>query len=571
MHLTLSTLQKIKAKMNIEVIVVDNNSSADTLAYVKPRFPEVIFISSDINLGFSKANNLGVNHANSDNILILNPDTIISEEVIQRALELLKADNDTGAVAVKMLDGQGNFLPESARGFPDLKSSFFKILGFKKWSSYYKTQDSNDKIEVMSGACMFFQKEIYQKLGGLDERYFMYGEDIDISYQLHKNGLHIKYIHDLEIVHFKGRSSVKSNWRYQTAFYNAMKLYWQKNFQWGQHSVLNFFLSLALWGLKFISAMRHGLKQVFFPLADFIGIMAVSSMFTYFWSIWIKNDLGFLPPFFYYLVLPIYTLVAIVSMLFAKFYLNEIDISKLVKASIANLALFLTIYFILPIDFKYSRAVIIILWFISFFVPLVFRWSYSKYRQIPLLFNDARYLESEIVPDNRNETSIAKLLSNYSNYRLLKSQKPAVSFIVDMDNSTNSETIQWIGNSNHKYHVWIYSESGDYLIKSHGKDENGYIIAADENFTFFEWTNMLRKRILDVGLTCLALPLSIFSKQTVSEIFSASKRVLFNGYSWVHFNENAIYRLPDDIVEDYKRNYSLKADVYYFFRYMFIS
>ena len=248
MHLTLTSLAKIQASIDIEVIVVDNASNAGVMEYIQLSFPKFKFVLNEKNLGFAKANNLGVKYATSDKILILNPDIIISESVIRNALIIL-LDNH-GAVAVKMIDGKGAFLPESARGFPDLKSSFLKMLGLKKWSNYYMVPDRDHSIEVMSGACMFFNKEDYIQIGGLDERYFMYGEDIDISYQLRNAGKKIKYIDNEEIIHFKGRSSVKSNWRYQTAFYNAMKLYWQKNFAWGQNPGLNFLLSFALFGLK---------------------------------------------------------------------------------------------------------------------------------------------------------------------------------------------------------------------------------------------------------------------------------------------------------------------------------
>jgi hypothetical protein len=128
-----------------------------------------------------------------------------------------------------------------------------------------------------------------------------------------------------------------------------------------------------------------------------------------------------------------------------------------------------------------------------------------------------------------------------------------------------------VKNTKHKRPVWIYSASGDYLLKSHGKNENGYIIAEDENFTIDEWNNVLRKRILDIGLTFLAVPLSLFSKQKFFTILKSCKDVFFNGYSWVHIHNKSIFQLPDDLSEEFMRKYSLKADIYYYFRYMFIS
>lgn len=571
MHLTLSCLAKMSRPLGIEVIVVDNNSSEHVVHFNQTAFPDFKFISNDINLGFSKANNLGIEHAQSENILILNPDTIISEEIVQQAIQLLNSDKKIGAVAVRMMDGRGDYLPESARGFPDLKSSFLKLLGLKKWSSYYKTQDTNDHIEVMSGACMFFKKDIYKAIGGLDERFFMYGEDIDISYQLHKAGFVIKYISDKEIVHFKGRSSVKSNWRYQTAFYNAMKLYWQKNFQWGQQPILNFVLNLALGLLKILSALRHGFKMVLLPIADFIGIILASAVFTYLWSVYIKLDVGFLPLSFYMIILPLYTLTAILSMLFAKFYLTEIDISKLVKASIVNLILFLIVYFLLPVDYKYSRAVIVYLAVISFFVPLLIRWIYTRWFKVPLLFTDTKHLEAKILPDNSKEEAIKELINRYSNYQLVMSAKQPEACILDLAQTTNLELLHSIKHTKQNGTIWIYSDHGQYLMRCHGKDALGFIIAADENFAIYEWTHQVRKRILDIFFCILAPPISLLSKHSFFQIIKSCHRVLFRGSSWVHVNDKAIYQLSTEVSENYLRNYSLKDDIYYFFRYMFIS
>lgn len=572
MHLTLSCLAKIAAKVqNMEVIVVDNASEDSVIEFVKSDFPYFKYIVSDSNLGFSKANNLGIKHATAENILLLNPDTLISEEVILSAIELLDQDASIGAVSVKMIDGRGNYLPESARSFPQLKSSVLKIMGLTKQSGYYMNPDETQCIEVMSGACMFFKKDVYLKIGGLDERYFMYGEDIDISYQIHKFGFKTKLIDTLEIVHFKGRSSVKSNWRYQTAFYNAMKIYWQKNFQWGQNALLNTFLNLVLWGLKLLSSLGHGIKQILLPILDFFGIIVTSVIFTYFWSVYVKRDIGFFPESYYTFVLPLYAMGAILSMLFAKFYLSDIDISRLVKASIANLIIFLGIYFVLPVDFKYSRAAIIMLWVISFFVPLMIRWLHSMRTNAALSFYDDRHLLANILPNHANEEKVKDLLEKYSNYRLISQSHSPDTVIMDVSQATPSVLIQHVKSSSKKTSLWFYSAEGKFLLKSHSKDASGFIIAEDENLVIYEWTNIVRKRILDIVLTPLALTLALFSRHSFKYIFRFCIQVIARGYSWVHVDEKVIFRLPDDVADDYKRNYSLKKDVNYFFRYMFKS
>jgi hypothetical protein len=480
-------------------------------------------------------------------------------------------DQKTGAVAVKMLDGRGDYLPESARRFPNIKSSFLKILGLKKHSNYYMTANQDQTIEVMSGACMFFKKHIFCEIGGLDERYFMYGEDIDISYQLHRAGYNIKLLKDQEMIHFKGRSSVKSNWRYQTAFYNAMKLYWQKNFHWGQQVVMNWLLEFILFGLKISSALRHGIGLLYFPLADFIGIGVASSIFTYVWSVHVKQDVSFVPPSFYFQIIPIYTLAAIGSMLFSKFYLREIDLSRLVKASIVNIILFLVVYFALPVDYKYSRAIIIYMGIISFFIPFFIRWLYARWTMTKIVFSDTRHLIASIYPHTANENNLRDLVSTYSNFQLLVSQDRPEIQIIDVQEISNQDLISAIAGSEQAIPIWIYSKMGNYLMQCHGKDADGYVIAADENYAIYEWTNLLRKRIADFILCLIALVLLPFSKHRLNFILKSIGLVISGSCSWVHIKGKAIFPISNQLEENYQRNYRLTNDLYHFFRSMFIS
>lgn len=571
MHLTLTCLSKVAQNLNIEVILVDNASKDGVLDYIVSDFPDVYYIKNKDNVGFSKANNLGIQLAKSDTILILNPDTIVSEEMIREAISCLHSDQKTGAVAAKMLDGRGDYLPESARRFPNIKSSILKILGLKKHSNYYMAANQDQTIEVMSGACMFFKKDVFREIGGLDERYFMYGEDIDISYQLYQAGYNIKLLEDQEMIHFKGRSSVKSNWRYQTAFYNAMELYWQKNFHWGQQVVMNWLLEFILFGLKISSALRHGLGLLYFPLADFIGIGVASSIFTYVWSVHVKQDVSFVPPSFYFQIIPIYTLAAIGSMFFSKFYLREIDLSRLVKASIVNMILFLGVYFALPVDYKYSRAIIIYMGINSFFIPFFIRWLYARWTMTKIVFSDTRHLNASISPHTANENNLRDLVSTYSNFQLLVSQdKPEIQ-IIDVEEISNQDLILAIVGSKQAVPIWIYSKKGNYLIQCHGKDANGYVIAADENYAICEWTNLLRKRIADFILCLVALVLFPFSKHRLNFILKSIGLVIRGRCSWVHIKGKAIFTISSQLEENYQRNYRLTNDLYHFFRSMFIS
>lgn len=575
LNLTLTSLSKIEDKIELDIIVVDNFSSKNEIEFNQIRFPKVKFILNSTNLGFSKANNIGVKLAKFENILILNPDTIISESVIEDAILTLNSKNNIGAVAVKMLDGVGDFLPESVRTFPDLKSSFYKLIGLKKYSKYYRGLSVDNTIEAMSGACIFFKKSIYNQIGGFDERYFMYGEDIDISYQLNQNGYVAKYIDDKEIIHFKGKSSIKSNWRYQHSFYNAMFLYWKKNFNHSKNYLLKFFMSFIIFGLKLFSFFKHSLSLIILPLIDFIGILSTSVFFSYYWAVCIKQNSAFLPKLFFVLILPIYTIAAIFSFFISKFYSADIDISKLFKGSILNGLLTLIIYFILPTDYKYSRAVLVYCNIISILIPLFIRFFYSKLTNVKISFSNSKLILATIFPNQSLYNKINHIFGDYSSFNLLVNNNDFTDKILDISQLTNEEIISEIKLNKGKVNLWIFSDNTDYLIRLHGKNSTGLIIAKDTNFVINEFYSIFFKRIFDIVVSLFILPLSFFSKHKFTFLSKSIFKVLFKNHTWIYpennLNIKSIVKLPNLQLDDYQRNYSINQDLYYLYRFMFIS
>jgi GT2 family glycosyltransferase len=202
------------------------------------KFPKAIIIQNKENIGFAKANNQGIKIANGKYILLLNPDTILQEDTLQKCLDAMENNSKIGALGVKMLDGAGNFLPESKRGFPTPFVAFSKMIGlaklfpksklFGKYHLSYLDENKNHEVEVLSGAFMMLRKEILSEVGNLDETYFMYGEDIDLSYQIIKSGYQNYYLSDTSIVHFKGESTKKGSLNYIKLFYGAMLIFAKK-------------------------------------------------------------------------------------------------------------------------------------------------------------------------------------------------------------------------------------------------------------------------------------------------------------------------------------------------------
>jgi len=247
LEICLLSVKKAIKNLNAEVIVVDNASTDDTCQLIKDKFSEVKLIANKKNLGFAKANKLGVNEAKGEFILILNPDTIVAEDTFTNCINYIKTLKNFGALGVKLIDGSGNFLPESKRNIPAPLSVLSKILGIhsKKYAYYAQhiKKDETGKVAVLVGAFMFLKRDTYLKVGGFDSDYFMYGEDIDLSYKLLKKGYQNYYLGSSPIIHFKGESTRKDV-KYLKHFYKAMYLFYSKHFK--RHFIFESFLKLGM-------------------------------------------------------------------------------------------------------------------------------------------------------------------------------------------------------------------------------------------------------------------------------------------------------------------------------------
>jgi GT2 family glycosyltransferase len=231
LRLCLQSVQQAVSEINAEVIVVDNASSDDSCEMVKTFFPNVTLIKNPENNGFSAGNNIGVTAATGEYICLLNPDTVVGHNCFKDALDFAQSKDNLGALGVKMIDGCGNFLPESKRCVPTIKVSLKKLLGYKK-AGYYASNlqpDQDGEVQILVGAFMLMRNDRYLEVKGLDEDFFMYGEDIDLSYKFLKAGYSNYYKGSTAIIHYKGESTVK-NKAYYDRFYSAMHIFYSKHF-----------------------------------------------------------------------------------------------------------------------------------------------------------------------------------------------------------------------------------------------------------------------------------------------------------------------------------------------------
>ncbi|MDR2691702.1 MAG: glycosyltransferase family 2 protein [Dysgonamonadaceae bacterium] len=234
----LDSVLKSAQNLDTEIFVVDNHSSDGSLEYLIPKFPSVHFIANKENAGFSTANNQAIEQAKGEYILLLNPDTVLGEDTLSKICRRMDENAQIGAAGVKMLDGFGRFLPESKRGFPSPWDSFTKISGLSRlfprskiFGGYhlsYLDENEAHEVEVLAGAFMMLRKEAIEKSGSLDNRFFMYGEDIDLSYRIHQT-YYANYYFPEPIIHYKGEST-KKDIRYVKHFYEAMLIFFNKHY-----------------------------------------------------------------------------------------------------------------------------------------------------------------------------------------------------------------------------------------------------------------------------------------------------------------------------------------------------
>ncbi len=255
--------------------MVDNNSTDGSKEFFANRFPQVRFVWKHSNVGFAKANNEAVKMAQGEKILFLNPDTILPEDCLEKCLQFFQQQNNIGAAGVRMIDGSGNFLPESKRGFPSFFTSFCKMTGLttlfptsKIFARYYLghlPEDKTNEVDVLSGAFMMVEKKVLDNTGCFDEDYFMYAEDIDLSYRVQKAGHKNFYFADTSIIHFKGESTTKQSVEYLNNFYGTMVLFVKKHYPKLSGNLYVLLLKLLIAVKKIFTSPKQSLKRETLP------------------------------------------------------------------------------------------------------------------------------------------------------------------------------------------------------------------------------------------------------------------------------------------------------------------
>ncbi len=434
----LVSIAKAMDGLNVEVIVVDNASSDGSVESIQHQFPWVRLIANSENVGFARANNQGIAKATGEFVLLLNPDTVVQEDTLTACLEFMEHQPKAGALGVRMIDGTGKFLPESKRSFPGPRVAFYKLFGlaalfpnskeFGKYHLGYLSEHENHEVDVLSGAFMFLRKAVLDQIEGLDERFFMYGEDIDLSYQIQQAGYKNYYTPNTSIIHYKGESTKKGSLNYVKHFYQAMILFAKKHFSGSKAGVFVLIMQLAI-GFRAGMAVIHRLIQpIGLLLVDtLLGYAALFGMKT-FWEM-VNAGIGKYPKALWLINFPLYLLVWLIAVYLRGGYDKPYKTYKLLSGMIWGTVFVGAIYAFLPNHLRFSRALIVLgaaslylTWFLT-------RWLYTllKTGQTSLNYDVPKRL---IVVSSKapGETILAKLSELHIPFELLGWVKPESSY-----------------------------------------------------------------------------------------------------------------------------------------------
>ena len=429
--------------IDAEVFVVDNNSVDGSVAMIKEKFPKVKLIANTQNTGFSKANNQAIKQANGQYILLLNPDTLVEEDSFEKIIDFMDKTPDAGGLGVKMIDGSGNFLPESKRALPTPAVAFYKIFGLsklfpksKKFGKYHLTYLDNNKInevEILSGAFMLLRKTVIDKIGMLDETFFMYGEDIDLSYRIILAGYKNYYFPNTTIIHYKGESTKKGSINYVRIFYKAMIIFAQKHFSNKNAGIFIFLINFAIYLRAAIALLMRFIKSLILPSIDATVIYGSFLTIKYLWE-----NFYFSSGYFHNEILnfTIFGFIAIwiISLYFAGGYDKPVKLKLLLNGLIAGAILNLMYYALLPESLRFSRFVTGIGTISNIFTVTATRYLLSKTKLNLFKLSNKKSLKFIIVASKQEAKKISNVLSK-------NIKKPEIIGYVDTNKNETSGNI----------------------------------------------------------------------------------------------------------------------------------
>lgn len=477
----LLSLNKALKNITNEIIIVDNASTDGSVELIKNNFQNIILIANKENLGFSKANNQGLKISKGKYLLLINPDTIVSEDTISEMINFFENNAGTGLAGCKILNPDGSLQLACRRSFPGPWTSFCKVTGlsclfpnskiFAKYNLTYLDENKSYEVDAVSGSFMMFTREVYDNIGGLDEEYFMYGEDLDFCYRIQKAGYKIFYVHNTKIIHYKGESTKRSTLDETRIFYKAMHLFVKKYFSTSY--LVEFILSSAIILRSFISFLGK-YKLIIYAITLDVICFEISLYAAEQYYIGIKKWLGFPGEnliYIYTIPILIQFFVSAVSGVYKK---NKLSIFKNIVSIIIGFLILTSLTFFFK-QFAYSRAVVLIAYSIFFILVILWRMIFRIFSKTGILNDEIKQRRILIVGTDDFSTNISEKIESNS----IKLNK-----VIGLIGNTFSE----VGKSLSNYKIIGSIENIKKVIRDEKINE---VVFSTSNLSYFQIMNIV--------------------------------------------------------------------------------
>lgn len=557
--------------IDAEVFVVDNASSDDSCSMVKQKFPTVKLIENYQNVGFSKANNQAISQSQGKYVLLLNPDTVVQEDTFTKCIAFMNSHSEAGAITVKMIDGKGNYLPESKRGFPSPWVSFFKIFGltslfpksriFARYYLGHLDKNATNQIDILPGAFMFIKREALNKSGLLDEQFFMYGEDIDLSYRITQAGYKNYYYPECQIIHYKGESTKKGSLNYVLVFYKAMIIFARKHFKSNKASTFIILINLAIYFRALLSIIKRIINSLWLPLLDAFLIAVGLLIITPLWESFRFQSSNIYPTEYVVLLGSFYILAWILTLWINGAYDKPQKLIDSPKGVLSGSILILVVYSILPNEVRFSRAIIILTGLWALISTLGIRILLSKFNP-RVIINNKFIKKIAIIGSGSEEQRVKEILNNsgikytyVGNYELMVDEdKNSLSFerlgefvrvnsvdelifcTKDLSMQNIVTAMLFLSTLGKEYK--IAPHEGTFIIGSNSIESTGELYTLDIKAIGTQ-ASKRNKRLFDLSISALIvllIPLLLIIIKNPFKNWINALKVLVGSKTWISYN-----------------------------------
>jgi GT2 family glycosyltransferase len=613
-----SVMHAIK-DLDAELIVVDNASTDGSREYLLSspylqgpylQGPDlggrdlggrgrITFIWNEDNIGFGRANNQALAIAKGDYVLFLNPDTIIAEDSLSKCVRFMDAHKEAGALGVKMVDGSGRFLKESKRAYPTLATSFFKLCGLaslfpgsKTFARYHLGHlDPNQihEVDVLAGAFMMVRKEALDKTSlptskvrtskvptskvptlevrGFDEDFFMYGEDIDLSYRIQKLGYKNYYFPETTIIHFKGESTKRGSLNYVKMFYQAMSIFVEKHYNDVTAKIYRFAINIAIWFRAAVSAFAGFIRHNGLPLIDAANTLIAFTAATFAWNRFVKPETIY-DKNLLLVAFPAFTLIFIVVSYYAGLYDRQQKKRRVVNSTIVSVFIVLSLYSLLPERFRFSRGIILLGSFFSFVLLSLNRLLLRKWGLIEE--EEEEKLGTVVVGTKKEFEEVASLmqsvekeqrvlgrisihedsdphLATLANLNQFVHDVPVREIIFCQGELSFGEIISHSALTGNDIRMRIHACGSASIVGSDSSRSAGTTLSAELLYAIDGPSSRRFKRLLDIGVASIlfmGLPIHLFYIRNPAKLYRNIFLVWAGKRSWVGYSSHQQKGLP---------------------------